>query len=329
MKITPKYQNRIISLPYESVFDILPTASQDELKVLIAVFAEPEFDIKELSSKIDITENSIRRALKSLVSKGLVDIQDSKGASSVKKTEPADRKNEQKQMNTIMLSESSGYYTPEELAKIMDSHPSYKDLLNSCQQLLGKIFNVNDNTLFIHLMHQYGLPEDYMLMLCSHAAEKKNRSLRYIEKLARDFYERDIVTSEALEAEFKRLEELHSFESFIRTTFGLGARQLTSKEKEYVEKWHSDYSVSEDMMTYAYETTIKNIKSPSFEYTNAILEKWHVNGYDTIEKVKKAEQEFKAKKNTRGNPSKSFNTSDFYEAALSRSYSSKKTGDSK
>lgn len=51
MKITPIYKNRLITLPAETVLQKLSTATKEELAVLIAVIAEPEFDVKEICQR--------------------------------------------------------------------------------------------------------------------------------------------------------------------------------------------------------------------------------------------------------------------------------------
>ena len=74
MKINLTYKNRIISLPYESVMEFLPDASKEELKLMVAVFANPEFDEKELQQKLDMTEKSFNKALKSLEKNGIISV---------------------------------------------------------------------------------------------------------------------------------------------------------------------------------------------------------------------------------------------------------------
>ena len=60
MKITPIYKNRLITLPAETVLQKLSTATKEELAVLIAVIAEPEFDVKEICQKLDISTTEKR-----------------------------------------------------------------------------------------------------------------------------------------------------------------------------------------------------------------------------------------------------------------------------
>ena len=61
MKITPIYKNKILSLPEEIVREKLPSASKDELKVLLAVFLDQEFELSEIASNLDMTENAFKR----------------------------------------------------------------------------------------------------------------------------------------------------------------------------------------------------------------------------------------------------------------------------
>ena len=78
MKITPIYKNRLITLPAETVLQKLSTATKEELAVLIAVIAEPEFDVKEICQKLDMTENAFKRSLDSWIDAGALYIDDEK-----------------------------------------------------------------------------------------------------------------------------------------------------------------------------------------------------------------------------------------------------------
>ena len=69
----------------------------------------------------------------------------------------------------------------------------------------------------------------------------------------------------------------------------------------------------------AYEITVNATNTASIPYANSILESWYSKGYRTIEQIEEAEAQRKAQK-VEG----SFDTDDFFEAALQRSYGSKK-----
>ena len=62
-------------------------------------------------------------------------------------------------------------------------------------------------------------------------------------------------------------------------------------------------------------------------YANSIIERWHANGLHTLEEIERAEAEQKEKKANKkdGKPvgtvlGNSFDTDDFFEAAMRRSF---------
>ncbi|MBQ2715256.1 MAG: DnaD domain protein, partial [Clostridia bacterium] len=67
------------------------------------------------------------------------------------------------------------------------------------------------------------------------------------------------------------------------------------------------------------EITIDKINEPSLNYANAILESWNASGLKTEEEVR---AQMAAEAEAKGEPpaGKSFDSTDFFEAALRRSY---------
>ena len=118
------------------------------------------------------------------------------------------------------------------------------------------------------------------------------------------------------------MDRVSQVEYALRDLFGIGKRALIKKEKDAFFRWVSEWEMPLDVITRAYEITVSSTGEPSVPYTNAILEKWHVQGLTTLEAVEAAEAERAASagKNTMGN----FDTDDFFEAALKRSYDTPK-----
>ena len=110
----------------------------------------------------------------------------------------------------------------------------------------------------------------------------------------------------------------------LRDLFGIGKRALIKRERDAFFRWVSEWEMPLDVITRAYEITVGATGEPSVPYTNAILEKWHAEGLTTLEAVEVAEAERTPApaKNTMGN----FDTDDFFEAALKRSYDTPKEG---
>lgn len=325
MKIVPIYKNKILSLPAEIIGDKLSTVSDGDLKVLFSVYLNPEFDLAEMSSELDMTEKAFMRSLDMWQDSGALvydrEKNSSKKQKSAKKTdENTENKTEQSKKRTVEMRTSLPSYASDELAAVMERVKGSSELIDSCQQTLGKIFNTAESSKIIALSDQLSLSNEYILLLCSYAVSVDKKSVRYIERLAIEFYDKDIVTYASLEEELNEMKAKASDEAFVRSLFGIGKRALIKKEKEAVADWTLKYGFSHEMIEKAYEITVSKTNEAKITYANAILERWYAAGLKTPEDVDSAESE-RSKKNS-GSTS-SFSTNDFYEAALHRSYDNK------
>lgn len=131
-----------------------------------------------------------------------------------------------------------------------------------------------------------------------------------------------IDTVGALKEKLKELDKLKENESFVRKLFGMKSRALTAKEKKCITQWFGKLGYSREMVERAYEITVSATNEPSVPYANAILERWYAEGLKDLEDVDKAEAERIAQS---GNTPQdgSFDTDDFFESALQRSYNKK------
>lgn len=345
MKITPIYKHDIISLPAEAVSEKLSTATVDELRVLIAVMHDRDSTIDELAAKLDITKNAANRALKTWVECGAITIDASStepaandNAAEKAPSRPAnasadaestekkskltpDAKNAASpsgQARYVPQSTVLPHYTGDEIASIGERTEGFNDLTQACQQVLGKIFSRAETSIIIGLIDHLSLPNDYILLLCSHAANMGKPSVRYVEKCAIELFDRGVMTYADLEVELNSIEQRASLEGYIRDLFGIGKRAFTKKEKDFIAAWVDKYKFSREMIRAAYEATVNRINDPTLNYANAILENWYAAGYTTVEQVEAAEEE---RSKTKAVPSgTSFSTDSFFETALKRSY---------
>ena len=328
MKITPIYKNKILCLPAEVVESRLASATADELKVLLSVIADPEFDLKERAARLDLTENAVLRALSAWCDAGAILVDTSSPAPQAQQTAvpsvPAPGQltmtgGPEVKKRTLTRS-AMPQYSAEEIADTVESTAGCAELIDSCQQILGRIFNTSETAVIVGLLDHLRLSPEYILLLCSHAASIRRTSMRYIEKMAVEFYDNDVATYAALEEELARREARMSLESFVRETFGTGTRTLIKKERDMIDRWANTFRFPREMIAKAYEVTVTRTGKASFDYANAVLENWYAAGYKTAEEVDAAEDA--RGKNTGKRPDgSSFDTDEFFEAALRRSYS--------
>ncbi len=327
MKIVPCYKNRIINLPAETVLPELSTASREELAVLIAVTASPEFNVSALAVKLNITEATLLSAVSAWTRRGVISVTET-GEShhttdkipSVLPPPVSAGINDNVKRVTALTSTMLPHYSTEETARYLEKNPTFTALLDSCQMILGKVFNTAEATIIIGMADHLSLSHEYIMLLFAHAKNMGKDSVRYIEKMALSLFDRGILTYAELIDEVARKEAAASMESYVRKLFGLGRRALIESEKTMIDRWTNEYKMDRDMLRHAYEITVAKTKEPGFPYMNAVIENWHKAGYATMEQVNAAEEAYRRDKEGKDALKSSFDTDEFFEAALQRSY---------
>ena len=299
---------------------------------------------KQLAKLADCDVKTACEAIDFWLSKGVLTVDDGEMAESsktVKTTESkAGTKSESKSASKSGLAETSPTprlvrraeelpnYTSVELAELLEKRATVRALVDEAQQLLGKMFNPSEINILVCMYDYLGLSEEGILLLLSHCKRIGKIKLRSIEKYAYQLVERDITTPDALEEEFRTVEAMYSFEGQVRALFGMKARALTSREEKMLRAWVS-FGYDIEIVRRAYEMTVTATNEASVPYANSILERWNADGLHTAEEIDRAVAEEKEKRLGKKNPQKSaeptlgnsFDTDDFFEAALRRSFS--------
>lgn len=208
-------------------------------------------------------------------------------------------------------------YTIEELTKLLETRKELSLFIDECQRAYGKMFNPRDVSMIIGLLEYLSLDETYVLMLLRYFGEMpetERKSLRYVERMAFSLADGGITDVPTLSAHLDSLKAMKECEGQIRTVFGMGGRAFTAKEKAAVLRWLGEFGSGMDLIRLAYERTVNATGKASIAYASKILERWHNEGLKTAEAVEASEQ--KLTPNDGGN----FETNDFFEAALRRSY---------
>ena len=214
-------------------------------------------------------------------------------------------------------------YSSTQLADLLEKDQSLQLLVDEAQQVWGKVFNPYEVQLLVGLADFLKLDNEYILLLLAHCKRTEKRSMRDVERYALRLSDDGITTAAALEEFVRKAEARFTLQGKIRSMFGLGSRSFTAKENKMLDAWNS-YGYGEDIIRRAYEITVGAIHEPSLPYTNSILERWHSEGLNTAEQIDArldAEREKKGQTPREG----SFDTDDFFEAALRRSYSDSDT----
>ena len=332
-----------IQLNYKSSVAVLPTsvikcvdrAKKFDIKVLLCLASSDalrgEDCVARIAKSLDCDEGEVTDSLSFWNGTGIIDVRDAdaddaatvavapKRSEGVTEAEKVGRETPKR----TKVSELP-QYTTEELNKMLEKNEGICELIDECQQILGKIFNTADVKILMGLIDFLGLDGEYILVLMHYCAEIEKRSMRYLEKVAVSCLDDGITEAKDLQAELRRREEKKDAENKIRNMFGIGSRSFTKKEKSCISAWRESYGFELDVIGKAYEITVNSTGKASIPYANAIIEKWYTENLKTLEDVEAYLLKYKA---DHGGEAMSFDVNDFFDAALSRTYSKKKQGE--
>ncbi len=335
MKIKVDYNGQCILVPAGPVLDRLSDADGTKLRVLLLALANPTVEEGEMCEALNITKKSLHSALSFWEEAGVIHVgkeespsqknaPKSRGkktdAATVKKEEAAGRRVSVSRPRPVARAAQLPHYTSEEVANYVSAHAEVADLLVSCQQYMGKLFNIAEVEIVVGLLDYLHLDSDYILLLFSHCQKMEKKSLRYIEKLAIGLFDDGIMDYDELDSHLQAIEDASKLEKQLRRLFGAGRRSLTAKEKEAFSRWAGKWKMPYELIEKAYEITVENTGGASFPYCNAVLEKWYQSGYTTLEQVTDAITQYRHDRDGAQDKKGSFETDDFFEAALRRSY---------
>ena len=322
LKIDGKQNNPILP---RAVEPLLADADAADLRVLIYAALRDadgeDFEPKDAAEALALTESEVRSSVKFWRGAGLL------GASRRPATEKADAAVQAAAADVPapadkpLRNKAPMQLSGAELCRVAKENADFSDLLHAAQQTAGWIFNESEIGIVASLYASLHLPGEFILNLIGYYVCKKEMPLRYVEKVAYDLCDKGITTPAALEEWLRRREESETHEGIVRRLFGLGQRTLTEKERAAVDSWFGLLGYGEDMVRAAYEKTVNTIGKASIAYASSILRAWHEAGYKTPADVEAAKGAKRAKPAAKsGKQPQSFDTEDFFEKAIRRSY---------
>lgn len=325
MKLEFDYTDGVITLP-ASLAAKADRATKKDLKILFYLAAEPmvRVDFESAANFIALRAGVTRPELDASVAfwrgAGVISSPEETARQEIAPVQTQNKGKEEKEgKKKVVSADELPQYTSDELEALLARRKEAGNLIDLCQQTLGKMFNTMEINVLLGLLDYLSLDKEYILMLCAHCAARGKKSLKYIERMAFSLYSSEVETPAELEEYFKNLDAFDSNEKKVRDLFGMKSRAMTAKEKSAVTRWFGEWEFEFPVVERAYEITINNISEPSVSYTSAILERWHNEGYRTVADVDAGLAEY-AKKKADAHAG-SFDTDEFFEAALRRSYS--------
>ncbi len=285
----------LILLPKE-ILSKIKSATAEELKTLIYYFSEPETNASDAARETGLTIAQVEASVAFWRGAGI--FTDSTG------------KKKQVATDTSMYRN----YDSETLSNAMENDMDFSLVCRVATERMEKQLTKNDISSLFYLYDFVRMPAPVVCGIIEDCCANGKKSSQYIQKVGLSLYEEGIDTYDKFEAYLAQREVINSNIGKLRRLFGMGDRELTSKEKKLFNCWFGEWMFSFEMVELAYEKTIDTTGKLSTTYMNGILKRWHESGFATVEDVKNGDSS-----RTKGTES-SFEVDEFIEAALSRGY---------
>lgn len=346
MKLSVNYGEGELRIPL-CVLDSVARASKRDIRVLLSIVAhiddcsDYEQIAESVSSDVGCNRSEFDMSAAYWRGAGIIDIFEDDGDDgdgrieeknpsrkvSKKTSSPALKKKasekEPEKADKFVVSRSADLpaYTTNELIAILNKRAGLKELIDESQRIMGKIFNTSENNIVIGLVDYYGFEIEYVIMLITYCRKHGTRSLKSVERLAINMFEEDITDVYSLSAKLERMEISKELEGEVRDLFGIHDRSLTAKEKKIIDMWSGDFGYGIDIIKEAFERTVDSTGKPSIHYAKTITERWYAEGVRTKEDIEKSDINYEKSKNADRESKRkgSFDTDEFFEAALKRS----------
>ena len=175
-----------------------------------------------------------------------------------------------------------------EVAKAAETDETLSFLLKRAQELMGRTLTRSETEALFSVYNWAGIPADALLLMIQYCVSVGKGNMRYVEKLACSWQDEGVANYEAAEKKIAALKAADKAEAKIKSVVGIEGRNLTSSEKEHLNRWINEWGMSWDLITVAFERTADKTGKASFAYMNGILKKWREQG---IKKKKDLEKE--------------------------------------
>ena len=308
----------------QSALSAVAAADENDLRLMLALSLTADsdkLDCAPIAEELGMSESELDASIKYWCGAGLVKKSSAKSSASAKKDETKPKtdnithKDGKLERATLLPS-----YSSSELADLIEKRKITTEFIDEAQRIFGKVFNSHEVAILVGIIDYVGFDEEAVILILSEMVKNDKRSVRYAEKLAFDLYDMGITTADALHDYFCSLEEKKKTENLVRSMFGMSGRALSSSESRFLNSWITKMGYGVEVIRLAYDITIDNTKSPAPSYANAILKKWNELGLRTEDEIKAYLEENKKQKDKSDKDGASFDTDDFFDAAIRRTF---------
>ena len=178
-------------------------------------------------------------------------------------------------------------YRTEDIVLRCSEDGAFSAVLQEAQTVLGHKLSTPDMKKLFGIYDYLALPPEVIMELlhyCMSISESRLPSMRFIEREAYSWANREILTLEQAEEYISRSKQHREETMKLAGELGIRGRQLSPTEKKYIGAW-LDMGFTLDVILLAFDRTVTNTGGLKWSYMNKILSNWKEKGFNTVAEI--------------------------------------------
>lgn len=293
-EISPKVYSSMFSLPTEIADKGLKFATGEQLKVIIAIFRNPEITMEEITKVTNLSLGTIKESVEYWVDNGI--LKNGK-TEEVVKTEKQVVTPEKvtRPLPEIRFTNP----TQEEINAVLKKNGAVKRLFNEAQDILGKTLGHTMQCTIYSVVYQYGITPDVANCLLHFAKSIDNTSQNDILKIAKYWAENGITDLVSADEYINETEKaLTLFCQLAKKTNNDSSTPTFAVLELFCEWIRWGYTI--DVVQKAFdimkaEKQTGRLVWNNVTHMNGTIKNWRKQGMTTLEDIEKGTKKFQTK----------------------------------
>lgn len=274
ISFTTEKQPNITIISNDFIDNYMRKADGEYVKIyllLLRLIHSGKFEgIDQLADLLELTQKDVWRAINYWKKEGLLKIEEQDKAAST----PLPPKD-----TLSPLSMKSAVQTAE-----------LKHSIYMAEAYLGRPLSTSELNSFCYMDTSLKFSPDLMEYLIEYCVSRGKKSVRYMESVAINWYQRGIDSVEKAKEHTSAYQ--HNVFAIMRA-FGLSGRSPGTSELEYINKWN-EMGFDTEIIEEACSRSLMTTHQASFPYANRILEEWKRCGIHTLDEIRTLDEKFHA-----------------------------------
>ncbi len=300
-KISPSVYSSMFSLPTDIADKGLKFASGEQLKVIIAIFRNPEITPEEISKKTNLSPATVSECVEYWENEGVL------ASVAPAKSLKTEKQSETKPVEKTVVLPDIRFTNPTqaEIEKIIKKNGSMKRLFNEAQEILGRTLGYTMQCTLYSVVNFYGITPDVVNYLLHFAKSIEATSQDDIQKIAKYWAENSITDLASADDYIQETEKAVDMFRELAIRTGNDEKVPSFAVLDMICQWIR-WGFGIDTVQKAFDIMKEEKQTGRLVWRNVChingtLKKWRTAGTFTIEEIEKGTKKFEnktAKKNT-------------------------------